>query len=330
MKAVVYQKSLPIDQPQVLKDLDLPKPEASGNDLLVKVEAVSVNPVDTKIRTRIDPEGKSNVLGWDAARVVESVGDKVELFQPGDKVWYAGAIDRPGTNSEYHLVDERIVAKMPDSLDFTQAAALPLTTITAWEILFDRLGLTQDSSGELLIIGAAGGVGSIMTQLANVTVIGTASREETVAWVNELGADHVINHRNPIDQELADIGHPEVNYIASLTNTDDHLPAMAECIAPQGKVAVIDDPVNGLDIMPFKRKSVSFHWEFMFTRSLFQTDDILEQHHLLTKVAEMVDAGQIRTTLPDSSGTISAENLIKAHALIESGQARGKIVLTGF
>ncbi|MEO0416844.1 MAG: zinc-binding alcohol dehydrogenase family protein, partial [Verrucomicrobiota bacterium] len=311
----------------------LPDPVASGRDLLVKIEAVSVNPVDTKIRTRIDPEGNSNVLGWDAAGTVEAVGDDVTLFQPGDRVWYAGAIDRPGTNSERHVVDERIVAKMPKSLDFAEAAALPLTSITAWEMLFDRLALTAESTGTLLIIGAAGGVGSIMIQLAkqltNLTVIASASREETATWVNELGADHVVNHREPLHEELKKIDIHSVNYIAALTETETHLPAIIEAIAPQGKIAVIDDP-SSFDIMPFKRKSVSVHWEFMFTRSLFQTDDILEQHRLLTKMSEMVDQGTIRTTATESLGVINATNIKKAHTLIESGKARGKIVLAGF
>ncbi|MDP0492133.1 MAG: zinc-binding alcohol dehydrogenase family protein [Verrucomicrobiota bacterium JB023] len=334
MKAVAYQKFLPAEHPESLLDVELPAPEAQSRDLLVRVEAVSVNPVDTKVRVRKEPaEGDYQVLGWDAAGVVEAVGAEVTLFQPGDKVYYAGALDRPGSNSELHLVDERIAAKMPESLDFAQAAALPLTTITAWEILFDRLGFTAESTGTLLVIGAAGGVGSIMIQLAKqltrLTVIGTSSREETKQWALDLGADHVINHRNPLHEELQALGTPQVHAIASLTNTEQHLPALAEAIAPQGKIAVIDDP-SALDIMPFKQKCVSWHWEFMFTRSLFQTEDIQKQHDLLTETARLIDAGRIKTTLAETFGAINATNLRRAHQLLESGKSRGKIVLAGF
>ncbi|WP_022950430.1 zinc-binding alcohol dehydrogenase family protein [Leucothrix mucor] len=334
MKAIGYQKSLPIDAPNALMDIELPKPAASGKDILVRVEAVSVNPVDAKVRMRAAPEGDDyKVLGYDAAGVVESVGEDVTLFKAGDKVWYAGAINRSGSNAEYHLVDERIVSKMPESLSFTEAAALPLTSITAWELLFDRLGLTEESTGELLVIGASGGVGSIMVQLAkkltNLTIIGTASRPETQEWVKNIGADHVIDHSKPLDSELKAIGFDTVKYIASLTNTDDHMAAIIEAIAPQGKMALIDDPTE-FNIMPFKVKSVSVNWELMFTRSLFQTDDMIEQHKLLANVAKMVDAGDIKTTLASDFGAINTENLIKAHALLESGKSKGKIVLTGF
>lgn len=334
MKAVGYQQSLAIDSPDALMDIELPKPSASGKDILVRVEAVSVNPVDAKVRMRAAPEGNDyKVLGYDAAGVVESVGEDVTLFKAGDKVWYAGAINRSGSNAEYHLVDERIVSKMPESLSFTEAAALPLTSITAWELLFDRLGLNAESTGELLVIGASGGVGSIMVQLAkqrtNLTIIGTASRPETQEWVKNIGADHVIDHSKPLNEELKAIGFDTVNYIASLTNTDDHMPAILEAIAPQGKMALIDDPTE-FNIMPFKAKSVSVHWELMFTRSLFQTADMIEQHKLLANVANMVDAGEIKTTLASDFGTINADNLKKAHALLESGKSKGKIVLTGF
>lgn len=334
MKAIGYQKSLPIDAPNALMNIELPKPTATGKDILVRVEAVSVNPVDAKVRMRAAPEGDDyKVLGYDAAGVVESVGEDVTLFKAGDKVWYAGAINRSGSNAEYHLVDERIVSNMPESLSFTEAAALPLTSITAWELLFDRLGLTEESTGELLVIGASGGVGSIMVQLAkkrtNLTIIGTASRPETQEWVKNIGADHVIDHSKPLDAELKAIGFDTVKYVARLTNTDDHMAAIIEAIAPQGKMALIDDPA-ALNIMPFKAKSVSVHWELMFTRSLFQTDDMIEQHKLLAKVAKMVDAGDIKTTLASDFGVINAENLIKAHALLESGKSKGKIVLTGF
>ncbi|MEM9079077.1 MAG: zinc-binding alcohol dehydrogenase family protein [Verrucomicrobiota bacterium] len=334
MKAAAYQKSLPITDPNSLLDVDLPKPKATGHDILVHVEAVSVNPVDVKIRMRQEPaEGEYAVLGWDASGTVEAVGPDVTLFQPGDKIWYAGAIDRPGCNSEFHLVDERIASKMPTSLSFPEAAALPLTTITAWEILFDRLQFNSSSTGSLLIIGAAGGVGSIMVQLAKqltqLTVIGTASRDETQQWILDLGADHVINHRNPLHEELKALGIPHVDAIATLNQTDKHLPAIAEAIAPQGKIAIIDDP-ESLDIIPFKLKAVSWHWELMFTRSLFQTEDMIKQHELLAETAQLIDDGKLKTTLNETFGTINATNLRRAHELIESNTSRGKIVLAGF
>jgi zinc-binding alcohol dehydrogenase family protein len=337
MKAIAYQQTLPIEHAQALQDITLPEPVASGRDLLVDVRAISVNPVDTKIRNGVAPAaGDWKVLGWDAAGVVSAVGPEVTGFKPGDRVWYAGSIARAGTNSERHLVDERIVGKMPASLDFSQAAALPLTGITAWEMLFDRLGLAQDTSpspATLLIIGAGGGVGSIMVQLARqltgVTVIGTASRPQTQAWVRELGAHHVIDHSLPISQELQRIGIPQVDYIVSLTQTDQHFAEIAEAIAPQGKFGLIDDPKE-LNISLLKRKSVSLHWELMFTRSLFGTEDMAAQGRLLSRLAELVDAGRIRTTVGEHFGTINAANLKRAHAVLESGQARGKIVLEGF
>lgn len=341
MKAVGYQQSQPISHPDALLDITQPEPVATGHDLLVEVKAVSVNPVDTKVRgssSRSAPvEGQDHkVLGWDASGIVKAVGPDVTLFQPGDRVWYAGSIARPGTNAELHLVDERIVGHAPNTLDFAQAAALPLTAITAWEMLFDRLGIAPGKKPEgksLLIIGASGGVGSILTQLASrltsLTVIGTASRPETQAWVKELGAHHVIDHSKPLAQELKAIGFPTVDYIVSLTQTDEHLAQIIEAIAPQGKFGLIDDP-KALDVMPFKRKSVSIHWELMFTHSLFGTADMIGQHHLLNEVAALVDAGLVRTTLAERFGTINAENLKKAHALIESGKARGKVVLEGW
>lgn len=339
MKAIGYTQSGPIDRPDALLDITLPDPVATGRDLLVEVHAVSVNPVDTKVRNSSARSGDGpdcKVLGWDACGIVRAVGPDVTLFQPGDRVWYAGSIARPGTNSELHLVDERIVGHAPQSLDDAEAAALPLTAITAWELLFDRLGVVpgkQPTNKTLLIIGASGGVGSILTQLAarltGLTVIGTASRPETQAWVRELGAHHVIDHSQPLAQELARIGHPVVDIIASLTQTDAHFAQIVEAIAPQGQFALIDDPVS-LDVTKFKRKSVSVHWELMFTRALFGTADMIGQHRLLTEVARLVDAGLIRTTLDQRFGTINAENLKRAHALIESGKARGKLVLEGW
>lgn len=338
MKAVAYYQSLPADHADALQDLELPTPTPGPRDLLVEVKAISVNPVDTKIRRNVAPsDGDAKVLGWDASGIVKAVGSEVSLFQPGDQVYYAGAINRAGANSELHVVDERIVGHMPKSLPFAEAAALPLTAITAWELLFERLQVTQgntDQGQSLLIVGAAGGVGSVLVQLARqltgLTVIGTASRPETQAWVRELGAHHVIDHRQPLSEELKRIGIDQVTHVASLTQTDQHFAQLVEALAPQGRLALIDDPEQPLDIMQLKRKSLSLHWELMFTRSLFETADMIEQHHLLDRVAELVDAGTLRTTLGEHFGSINAVNLRRAHALLESGTAKGKIVLEGF
>ncbi|NBN77703.1 zinc-binding alcohol dehydrogenase family protein [Microvirga tunisiensis] len=337
MRAVAYQSPQPISSARALVDVDLPVPVATGQDLLVDVRAVSVNPVDTKIRKSVAPaEGEWKVLGWDAAGVVVATGPEVTAFKPGDEVYYAGAIHRPGTNAEYHLVDERIVGRKPKSLDFKAAAALPLTAITAWEMLFDRLDVAKPVPGAaraIVIIGGAGGVGSIAIQLAraltDLTVIATASRPETQAWVRELGAHHVIDHRSPIAPQVAELGLGAPSYVFSTTNTDDHMADSIDLLAPQGRFGLIDDPKE-LNALPLKRKSLSLHWELMFTRSLFETADMARQHELLTRVAELVDAGQIRTTLAEDYGTISADTLKRAHALIESGKAKGKIVLGGF
>ena len=338
MKAVAYKNTLPIDNPSALQDVELPDPIATGRDLLVEVKGISVNPVDTKIRAGRQPAaGQWGVLGWDAAGIVRAVGPDVTLFKPGDRVWYAGDITRPGSNAELQLVDERIVGRMPARLGFAEAAALPLTAITAWELLFDRLGVApgkRPSKDSLLIVGAAGGVGSILTQLASrltsLTIIGTASRPETQAWVRELGAHHVIDHSKPFAEELKRIGLKNVTMVVSLNNTEGHFAQIADIIAPQGRFALIDDPTKPLDIMKLKGKSISLHWELMFTRSLFQTDDMIAQHRLLNEVAALVDEGVIRTTLGEHFGSINATNLQRAHAHIESGKARGKVVLEGF
>lgn len=337
MKAIGYQQPLPINDPLSLQDIELLKPQATGRDLLVEIKAISVNPVDTKIRRKAAaPPEEWKVLGWDAAGVVKVVGEKANLFAPGDKVWYAGDITRQGSNAEYQLVDERIVGKLPDSLGFAEAAALPLTSITAWEMLFDRMGLqqSQQASGEsLLIIGAGGGVGSIMVQLAcqltGLTVIGSASRDETREWVQTLGAHHVIDHSKPLSQELKRIGRDNVTHVAGLTHTDQHYAEIVEAIAPQGQFCLIDDP-GPIDVTALKRKSVSLHWEFMFTRSMFHTNDMIAQHELLNRVAVLIDEGAIRTTLGQHLGAINAPNLRRAHAQIESHRTRGKIVLEGF
>ncbi len=335
MKAIAYiQHGLPIDDPLALVDVELPDPAPGPRDLLVEVRAVSVNPVDTKVR-RGSPTQAPRVLGWDAAGVVRAVGAQVTLFKPGDEVFYAGSITRPGSNSELHLVDERIVGRKPHSLDFGQAAAMPLTAITAWELLFDRLGVPE-GGGEgqsLLVVGAAGGVGSMLTQLARrltkLQVIGTASRDETRQWVRELGAHEVVDHSQPLAAALQRAGVGLVSHVASLTHTDAHYEQIVEALQPQGRLGLIDDPQR-LDALPLKRKSLSLHWELMFTRPMFETPDMARQHALLTHVADLVDDGTLRTTLGEHFGTIDAANLRRAHALIESNRARGKVVLEGF
>jgi zinc-binding alcohol dehydrogenase family protein len=337
MKAVGYKTTGPIDREDALQDITLEKPVAEGRDLLVKINAVSVNPVDTKMRVRQEPEpGDWGVLGYDAAGVVEAVGPEVENFKPGDAVFYAGAINRPGTNSEYHLVDERIVGRKPASLSDAEAAALPLTAITAWEMLFDRLDVkrpTAQGGNTILIIGGAGGVGSITIQLlralTDLTVIATASRSETQGWVRECGAHHVIDHRQPLAPQVKALGLSAPGFVFSTTQTDAHFADIVELIAPQGRFGLIDDPAE-LDARPLKRKAISLHLELMFTRPLFGTPDMAEQGELLNEVAALVDAGKIRSTVTEVAGKIDAANLRAVHARIESGSARGKIVLEGF
>lgn len=336
MKAVAYQEQGPIDG---LQDVTLEKPTAEGRDLLVKIHANSVNPVDTKVRVRAGPaEGEQwKVLGFDASGIVESVGTDVTGFSPGDEVWYSGSLVRPGTNCEYHLVDERIVGRKPKSLSHAEAAALPLTTITAWEMLFERLDVKRPTAqgGDLiLIVGGAGGVGSItiqlLRQLTDMTILATASRPETEAWVRECGAHHSIDHSKPIAPQVESLGLGAPGFVFSTTQTDRHLADIVELIAPQGRFGLIDDPVGGFDIMPFKFKSVSAHWELMFTRPIFETPDIEQQGVLLNEVSSLVDAGRIRTTLTEVAGRIDAASVRAAHAQIESGTTRGKIVLEGF
>jgi zinc-binding alcohol dehydrogenase family protein len=337
MKAIGYYRNLPISDPESLIDLDLPEPVPGERDLLVEVHAVSVNPVDVKVRAGRAPEaGQPKVIGWDASGVVRAIGKDVTLFKPGDQVWYAGSLLRAGTNSQLHVVDERIVGLMPQMLDFASAAALPLTTITAWELLFDRMNVpegTAPTGDTLLVIGAAGGVGSILVQLARqltgLTVVGTASRPETAQWVKDLGAHHVIDHSKPLSEELKRIGFDGVDYIASLNQTDHHFEQIVASINPQGRLALIDDP-ELFDFRKLKMKSVSLHWEFMYTRSMFSTRDQIRQHELLNRVASLIDSGVLRTTLNETFGTINAANLRRAHELLETNRARGKIVLEGF
>lgn len=338
MRAVGYQNAQSIDAADALVDIELPRPVPTGRDLLVGIRAVSVNPVDTKVRRNAAPEaGSWKVLGWDAAGVVVEAGPEASRFKPGDEVFYAGSLTRPGTNAEFHLVDERIVAARPRTLDWAEAAAMPLTSITAWEALFDRLDIrgheVPGAAPAILIIGGAGGVGSMATQLArqltDLTVIATASRPETRDWVDGLGAHHVIDHRQPLAPQVAALGLGAPAFVFSTTQTHQHLEQIAELIAPQGRLALIDDPAT-FDIGLFKRKSVSVHWEYMFTRSMFGTPDIGAQGELLAEVSRLVDAGTLRTTLTERLGAIDAERLKAAHRLLESGAARGKVALEGF
>ena len=336
MRAVGYNRSLPIGHEEALVDLEAERPRPAGRDLSVEVRAVSVNLVDYKVRLRAaPPDGEAKILGWDAAGVVAEAGAACSLFAPGDEVFYAGAIGRQGTNAEFHLVDERLVGRKPRGLSFAEAAALPLTSITAWEMLFDRFGLRRgDHAGEaMLVIGGAGGVGSIAVQLARrltgLTVVATASRPETRAWCLDLGAHHTVDHAGDLPGQMRALGLPHAGYVFSTTATDAHWPAIVEIVAPQGKVGVIDDP-GPFDARLLKGKSVSLHWELMFTRSTHGTGDMQAQHDLLCEVADLVDAGTPRTTLSRVLGPVDAATLRRAHALLESGRARGKLVLAGF
>lgn len=337
MKAIGYRTPGPIDRADALEDVDLPRPRAEGRDILVEVVAISVNPVDTKVRRSAAPEpGQVKVLGWDAVGRVAEVGADVTGFAVGDEVFYAGSITRPGANAEFHLVDSRIVGPKPATLSSAEAAALPLTAITAWEMLFDRLDIRRPVPGAadaILIVGGAGGVGSIAIQLAraltDVTVIATASRPETQDWVRSLGAHHVVDHARPLAEQIEALGLGAPAFVFSTNESHRHGADIAALIAPQGRFGLIDDPV-GLDVMGFKRKSVSIHWELMFTRAIFGTPDMDAQGRLLAEVARLVDAGRIRTTLTETLSPIDAATLRQAHALIETGKARGKIVIEGF
>ena len=335
MKAVGLYQYLPIENEQSLIDIQIDRPHPTGNDLLVNVRAISVNPVDTKVRAPNDQtETTPRILGWDAAGEVIAVGPEVKSFGVGDQVFYAGDINRPGSNSEYQLVDERIVGKKPTSLTFAEAAALPLTGITALEALFERLGVSpsgEDVDRSILIIGGAGGVGSIAIQLAKqlgkLKVIATASRPESIAWSKKLGADQVVNHRNALDVELTAIDLPQVDYILCLNNTTQHWVAMANAIAPQGRICSIVETPEPIDLDLLKSKSAAFIWEFMFTRSMYQTPDMIEQQRLLNGIADLVDNGKLVTTTNNVIRPINAHNLRKAHALVEQGNTIGKVVL---
>lgn len=344
MKAIVLNQSLPITDPNALFEQDMPKPECTGHDLLIKVEAISINPVDAKVRLRALPEkaalGGEKILGFDAVGTVEATGELCELFKVGDQVFYAGDVGRQGSNAEYQLVDERIVGKAPSKITSADAAALPLTALTAYEMVFERLQISHKGPFDqqeptLLITGAAGGVGSIMIQLIKalspeVTVIATASRKESQDWCKKMGADHVIDHHAGIQKELDKLGIREVSHIASLTHTSQHFADFIEVIKPQGKIALIDDPSEPVNFQALKMKCVSLHWEFMFTRAKFETEDMIKQHHILNQVSELLDNGDIKTTATMELGKISTDNLKTAHGLIEAGNTIGKIVLAGF
>ncbi|MGO2011658.1 MAG: zinc-binding alcohol dehydrogenase family protein [Pseudoalteromonas sp.] len=336
MKAFGYTQATKSLTDDSFQEIELPMPNAQGHDLLVKVKAISVNPVDAKIRANVSPKNGYKVIGWDAVGIVTAVGDTVSLFKVGDRVYYAGDLTRSGSNAEFQLVDERIVGKAPTSLNDAEAAALPLTSITAWELLFDRLQIPHDKDAKpasLLVVGAAGGVGSILVQLAkkltDLTVVGTASRTESVTWLNDLGIEHVLDHSKCLNEQRQSQNLNQFDYVISLTHTEQHLDSIVEVIKPQGKLALIDDPAS-FDILKLKRKSISLHWEFMYTRSMFQTDDMIAQHQLLNELAKLVDNGTIKTTLGQHLGKINIENLSHAHAILESHQARGKLVLEGF
>lgn len=338
MKAIGVYQYLAATDPKCFVEVDIDQPQPSERDLLVKVKAISVNPVDYKVRSSIkEKQTTPRILGWDATGVVKQVGTAVTLFKPGDKVYYAGSVTRSGTNSEYHLVDEHIVGRKPSNLSFEEAAALPLTTITAWEALFERLAIepqkTPATNGKtLLIIGGAGGVGSIAIQLAKqvagLTAIATASRPETVEWCQKMGADFCINHRQKLTTELEKIGISQVDYILCCNDTDGHWSSMAEVIKPQGKICSIVETERPLDLNLIKNKSVTFAWEFMFTKPVYETKDMLSQHILLNKVAELVEQNILKTTITEKLGRLTVANLAKAHKLLESGKTMGKLVLS--
>ncbi|MEL6900295.1 MAG: zinc-binding alcohol dehydrogenase family protein [Cyanobacteria bacterium J06606_4] len=330
MKAVGLYQYLPIENEESLQDVDIEKPNATGRDLLVAVKAISVNPVDVKVRSPKDKkEDSPRILGWDAAGTVVAVGEEVTQYAPGDDVFYAGDITQPGTNSEFHLVDERIVGRKPTSLSFAEAAALPLTGITAWEALFERLNISktgEDAGKSILIIGGAGGVGSIAIQIAKqvaqLRVIATASRPETTDWCRKMGADVVINHRQNLAHQI-----DEVDYILCLNSTDMHWQAMAEIIKPQGMICSIVETPQPMDLGILKHKSAGFVWEFMFTRSMHHTDDMDQQRQLLNDISQLIDTHVLRTTCNDIVKPISAQTLRQVHSRIETGSSIGKIVL---
>ncbi|MFT8736431.1 MAG: zinc-binding alcohol dehydrogenase family protein [Zymomonas mobilis] len=338
MRAVGYQKPLSLTEPDSLVDIEIPRPKSKGRDLLIEIKAVSVNPVDAKVRQKMPLKAGEEwkILGWDAAGVVVETGDEAQLFKVGDEVFYAGTLNRSGSNAEFQLVDERIVGKKPKSLNWAEAAALPLTTLTAWEVLFDRLNIHQPVAGikpAILIIGGSGGVSSIAIQLArqlsDATVIATASRPESSEWVTMMGAHYVIDHSKALSPQIEALNKGALPFVFSANHTDQHFEEAAKLMAPQGRFALIDEP-GLLNIDIFQAKSLSLHYECMFTRSMFETADLSEQHSILNKLSDLVDEGCIRTTLTKNLGVINAKNLKQAHQFIEAGHSKGKIVLEGF
>lgn len=340
MRAVGIERYLSVDDSQCFVDAEIPTPSPEGHDVLVNVKAIAVNPVDTKVRmgrgqAADKVENPPRIIGWDASGIVESVGSNVSLFKPGDEVYYAGDLTRSGSYAEFQLVDERIVGRKPKSLSHSEAAAMPLTTITAYEALFDRLGIDRDGADRdksILIIGAAGGVGSIGIQLARhagLSIIATASRPQTTEWVTSLGAKHVVNHRADMVSQVRELGIQHVDHIA-IFNDMRHWDAAVELIKPQGSIVSIDDTDLPMPMAGMKTKAASFHWEFMFARAMHQTPDMIEQHKLLTWVGEHIDSGEFRSTVSEVLSPINAANLQKAHALIEAGTAKGKVVVERF
>lgn len=335
MRAIVHRRACSLEDPDALVEVSVPEPITGPKDLLVRIEAVSVNPVDTKVRGNMEPDGEHRILGWDAVGRVAAIGSEAHGFTLGDRVWYAGELTRAGSNAELQAVDHRLVSTAPSTVDPTRAASLPLTGITAWELLFDRLGLEEGGSADrvVLVSGAAGGVGSILVQLVatltQATVVATAGRAESADWIRGLGAHHLISYREPLAPQIAALAVGAVTDVASLTHTDTYLAQFAECLAPGGRIALIDDP-PAIDIGVLKPKSLSLHWEFMYTRSMFRTEDMQQQQRILGRIAQLVDAGRIRTTEQASLGALSVERLTDAHRRLESGRSRGKIVLSGF
>jgi zinc-binding alcohol dehydrogenase family protein len=337
MKVVSFRESLPITHPESFLDLTAAMPQPGPRDLLVEIRAIGINPVDTKVRAGRGPGGPGGdlpILGWDAAGVVRAVGAEAGLFHVGDEVFYAGSVDRPGCYAEFQCVDERLAGPKPRQIGFAASAAMPLTTITAWEMLFDRLRVDRTRKGSLLIVGGAGGVGSAAIQLArvltNMDIIATASRPDTQEWCRQMGAHHVIDHREPLGRQVLALAPAGVDHVLVMTKTGEHYDEIVEAMAPQSSLALIENPTRPLDIVKLKDKCISLHWEFMFTRSRHQTADMGEQGRLLTELAQLMDAGRIQSTLRTHLGPICAENMKKAHTLQESGKTIGKIVLEGF
>ena len=339
MKAVGLYQYLPVDHPESLLDLEVGTPVATGHDLLVGVKAISVNPVDTKRRApRVGTadlvEKTPKILGWDATGIVEAVGPEVTLFKPGDAVYYAGSVIRPGANSEFHLVDERIVGRKPANLPFPDAAALPLTTLTAWELMFERMGISKSGADgrnaagkSVLILGGAGGVGSMAIQLAKklakLHVTASASRAESIAWCKGLGADETVDHTKPLEGV-------EYDYVLCFSSSDAYWSIFPKIVKPQGKIGMIVRTTRPVDLAILHDKSISVCLEGMFTRSTFQTPDMAAQHALLDEAAGLVEAGVLKGTMTQNLGKIDAANLRRAHQMLENGHVTGKLVLEGW